>query len=389
MIQDPLVFAFFVIFAGAAVLGTLALYARQALIVAYIFLGVIAGPSVTGLVNEISLIQEISHVGIMFLLFLLGVDLRPAGLFNTLRQTTIVTVVSCVIFSVTGSVIGLFAGLALHEALLIGATLMFSSTILGLKLLPTTALHHQRMGQLIVGILLLQDLIAIAVLLFVETTGTGSTVNTDMLRIIAGVPAIALVAYVFGRFVLKRLFLRFDTIREYVFLVTVGWCLGMAELGAAFGFSHEIGAFVAGVTLATSPIAEYIAETLRPVRDFFLVMFFFALGAAFQLQVLEQIWLWAGVLTLLTLLLKPLVFSALFRLVGEKQAMSKEMAVRLGQISEFSLLVAVVALETGYISERASYLIQTATIAGFILSSSWIVLRYPTPIAVSDRLRRD
>ena len=389
MIQDPLVFAFFVIFAGAAVLGTLALYARQALIVAYIFLGVIAGPSVTGLVNEISLIQEISNVGIMFLLFLLGVDLRPAGLFNTLRQTTIVTVVSCVIFSVTGSVIGLFAGLALHEALLIGATLMFSSTILGLKLLPTTALHHQRMGQLIVGILLLQDLIAIAVLLFVETTGTGSTVNTDMLRIIAGVPAIALVAYVFGRFVLKRLFLRFDTIREYVFLVTVGWCLGMAELGAAFGFSHEIGAFVAGVTLATSPIAEYIAETLRPVRDFFLVMFFFALGAAFQLQVLEQIWLWAGVLTLLTLLLKPLVFSALFRLVGEKQAMSKEMAVRLGQISEFSLLVAVVALETGYISERASYLIQTATIAGFILSSSWIVLRYPTPIAVSDRLRRD
>ena len=389
MIQDPLVFAFFVIFAGAAVLGTLALYARQALIVAYIFLGVIAGPSVTGLVNEISLIQEISNVGIMFLLFLLGVDLRPAGLFNTLRQTTIVTVVSCVIFSVTGSVIGLFAGLALHEALLIGATLMFSSTILGLKLLPTTALHHQRMGQLIVGILLLQDLIAIAVLLFVETTGTGSTVNTDMLRIIAGVPAIALVAYVFGRFVLKRLFLRFDTIREYVFLVTVGWCLGMAELGAAFGFSHEIGAFVAGVTLATSPIAEYIAETLRPVRDFFLVMFFFALGAAFQLQVLEQIWLWAGVLTLLTLLLKPLVFSALFRLVGEKQAMSKEMAVRLGQIREFSLLVAVVALETGYISERASYLIQTATIAGFILSSSWIVLRYPTPIAVSDRLRRD
>ena len=183
--------------------------------------------------------------------------------------------------------------------------------------------------------------------------------------------------------------LRFDTIREYVFLVTVGWCLGMAELGAAFGFSHEIGAFIGGVTLATSPISEYIADTLRPVRDFFLVMFFFALGASFQLTVLAEVWLWAGVLTVVALLLKPLVFSGLFRMVGEKPSMSTEMAVRLGQVSEFSLLVAVVALDTQFISERASYLIQTVTIAGFILSSSWIVLRYPTPIAVSDRLRRD
>ena len=187
----------------------------------------------------------------------------------------------------------------------------------------------------------------------------------------------------------KTLFLRFDTIREYIFLVTVGWCLGMAELGAVFGFSHEIGAFVAGITLATSPIAEYIAETLRPVRDFFLVMFFFSVGAAFKLEVLPDIWLWAVILTATALMLKPLLFTGLFRLVGEKPHLSREMAVRLSQISEFSLLVAVIGLETAFISDRASYLIQTATIAGFILSSSWIVLRYPTPIAVSDHLRRD
>lgn len=389
MTQDPLIFAFFVIFTGAAVLGTLALYARQALIVAYIFLGIIAGPGVTGIVSEVSLIQDIAQVGIMFLLFLLGVDLRPAGLLNTLRQTTLVTVVSSIIFAAAGTVIGVIAGFDMHEAVLIGITLMFSSTILGLKLLPTTALHHQRMGQLIIGVLLFQDVIAVAVLLLVETTGTGSSAYTDILRVFAGVPVLAAVAYIFGRFVLQRLFLRFDTIREYIFLVTVGWCLGMAELGAAFGFSHEIGAFIAGVTLATSPIAEYIADTLRPVRDFFLVMFFFALGAAFQLEALQQVWLWAGVLITVALLLKPLVFNGLFRMVGEKPGMSREMSVRLGQISEFSLLVAFVAMDTEFISERASYLIQTATIAGFVLSSSWIVMRFPTPIAVSDRLRRD
>ena len=389
MTQDPLIFAFFVIFTGAAVLGTLALYARQALIVAYIFLGIIAGPGVTGIVSEVSLIQDIAQVGIMFLLFLLGVDLRPAGLLNTLRQTTLVTVVSSIIFAAAGTVIGVIAGFDMHEAVLIGITLMFSSTILGLKLLPTTALHHQRMGQLIIGVLLFQDVIAVAVLLLVETTGTGSSAYTDILRVFAGVPVLAAVAYIFGRFVLQRLFLRFDTIREYIFLVTVGWCLGMAELGAAFGFSHEIGAFIAGVTLATSPIAEYIADTLRPVRDFFLVMFFFALGAAFQLEALQQVWLWAGVLITVALLLKPLVFNGLFRMVGEKPGMSREMSVRLGQISEFSLLVAFVAMDTEFISERASYLIQTATIAGFVLSSSWIVMRFPTPIAVSDSLRRD
>ena len=389
MTQDPLIFAFFVIFTGAAVLGTLALYARQALIVAYIFLGIIAGPGVTGIVSEVSLIQDIAQVGIMFLLFLLGVDLRPAGLLNTLRQTTLVTVVSSIIFAAAGTVIGVIAGFDMHEAVLIGITLMFSSTILGLKLLPTTALHHQRMGQLIIGVLLFQDVIAVAVLLLVETTGTGSSAYTDILRVFAGVPVLAAVAYIFGRFVLQRLFLRFDTIREYIFLVTVGWCLGMAELGAAFGFSHEIGAFIAGVTLATSPISEYIADTLRPVRDFFLVMFFFALGAAFQLEALQQVWLWAGVLITVAMLLKPLVFNGLFRMVGEKPGMSREMSVRLGQISEFSLLVAFVAMDTEFISERASYLIQTATIAGFVLSSSWIVMRFPTPIAVSDSLRRD
>lgn len=389
MTQDALVFAFFIIFAGAAVMGTLALYARQALIVAYILLGVIAGPGVTGIVSEVSLIQDIAHVGIMFLLFLLGIDLRPVDLISTLRQTTVVTVISSILFAGLGTVIGLAAGFGWHEAFLIGGCLMFSSTILGLKLLPTTALHHQRMGRMIVGVLLLQDLIAIGLLLFVETTGTNQAAYTDVLRVLAGVPVLALVAFVFGRYILQRLLLRFDTIREYIFLVTVGWCLGMAELGAVFGFSHEIGAFIAGVTLATSPISEYIADTLRPVRDFFLVMFFFALGAAFQLGILQQVWLWALLLTTASLLLKPLVFTGLFRLVGEAPQTSGEMGVRLGQISEFSLLVAVIALDTGFISERASYLIQTATIGGFMLSSSWIVMRYPTPIAVSDRLRRD
>jgi Kef-type K+ transport system membrane component KefB len=389
MHDDPLVFAFFVIFTGAAALATLALYARQTLIVAYIVLGMIMGPGIAGVISDISLIRQSADIGIMFLLFLLGLELRPSELMHTFGKISWITLLSSLVFIGAGGGIGLLAGFSGVESLLIGAALIFSSTILGLKLLPTTVLHHQHMGRIMIGILLLQDLIAVGILLLLESLAHSGGALADVLRLLAGIPVLAAVALLVGRFVLARLFLRFDTIREYLFLVTVGWCLGMAELAAVFGYSHEIGAFVAGVTLAASPISEYIAETLRPLRDFFLVVFFFSLGAAFKPEVMLDVWLWALVLAAVTLALKPPVFHVLFRASGEDRRFSFEMGVRLGQISEFSLLVAVLALDTGVIGERASYLIQTATVAGFIVSSYWIVLRYPTPIAVSDRLRRD
>jgi Kef-type K+ transport system membrane component KefB len=389
MHDDPIIFAFFVIFTGAAVLASVALYARQALIVAYVALGVIMGPGGAAVITDVALIEAISRIGIMFLLFLLGLELRPNELLRTLGEVTRVTLMSSLIFGICGTAIGVAAGFSLSESLLIGSTLIFSSTILGIKLLPTTVLHHQQMGRLMIGILLFQDLIAIVILLLLESYQQTTHAVTDVLILLGGLPVIAAAAYLFGRFVLVRLFAKFDTIREYIFLVTVGWCLGMAELTAMFGFSHEIGAFVAGVTLAATPVAEYISETLKPLRDFFLVLFFFALGAAFKLEILLDVWAWALLLAVVALGLKPIVFHTLLRSSGERRDLSFEMGVRLGQISEFALLVAVVAMDNGFISDRASYLIQTATVMGFIASSYWIVLRYPTPIAVSSELRRD
>ena len=191
------------------------------------------------------------------------------------------------------------------------------------------------------------------------------------------------------RYVLRKLFARFDQIREYLFLVTVGWCLGVAALARALGLSYEIGAFIAGVAIAAGPIALYIAESLRPLRDFFLVLFFFALGASFNLPVLQQVMLPALLLSALLLVAKPLVFKALLVWQGEPAASAWEIGVRLGQVSEFSLLIAFMAAQTGFIEERASYLIQLATLFTFIASSYYIVRRFPTPIATSDRLRRD
>jgi Kef-type K+ transport system membrane component KefB len=265
----------------------------------------------------------------------------------------------------------------------------FSSTIIGLKLLPTTVLHHQRMGESIISILLLQDLVAIAMLLLLKGAGQRAGPWAEMVLLLLALPALILSAWGASRFLLIPLIRRYDTFREYVFLIAIGWCLGMAELAGSLGLSHEIGAFIAGVGLASSPIALYIAESLRPLRDFFLVLFFFGVGAQFNLEMAPDVLLPATLLALAALALKPLVFRWLLVRTGEPSARSWEIGFRLGQLSEFSLLVAALALGTGALGERAAYSLQMATVLTFLASSYLVVLRFPTPIALSDDLRRD
>ena len=171
--------------------------------------------------------------------------------------------------------------------------------------------------------------------------------------------------------------------------MAIGWCLSMAELAHAIGLSAEIGAFIAGVMLATNPIALFIAESLKPLRDFFLVIFFFSLGASFDLSIVNAVLLPSLVFAAVFLMLKPFSFDWLLQRYGEESGRSHEVGVRLGQVSEFSLFIAVLALDSGVIGEKASYLIQVSTLLTFVVSSWFIVLRYPTPIAVSEKLRRD
>jgi Kef-type K+ transport system membrane component KefB len=155
------------------------------------------------------------------------------------------------------------------------------------------------------------------------------------------------------------------------------------------GLSAEIGAFIAGVSIASSPIAAYIAESLKPVRDFFLVLFFFAMGANFNIGYLPQVALPAALLAGSFLLLKPVVFRLLLARVNEPKHIGWEVGVRLGQMSEFSILLVYVGLEEALLGVKASNLIQIATMFTFIVSSYWVVMRYPTPVALSDKLRRD
>lgn len=386
---DPIVFTIFLIFTGAAVLATLALFARQAMIVAYILLGIMTGPFGFNLVQDPEVTQQIAHIGIIFLLFLLGLNLYPQKLLNLLKETTLVTGLSSLLFALIGTGTGLLLGFSWKESMIIGAALMFSSTIIGLKLLPLTVLHHKHTGEVMISILLLQDLIAIVILLMLEAEGRESLKLMEVLGLVLSLPILIAFAFAFARYVLIALITRFDTIQEYVFLLAIGWCLGMAQLASVMGLSQEIGAFIAGVAFATSPICDFIADSLRPLRDFFLIIFFFSMGAGLDLDMLMEILLPALVIATLVLFIKPLVFKLLLQRSGESSERSREIGYRLGQISEFSLLIAVLAVERGVIGDKASYLIQLSTLLTFIVSSYIIVFRFPTPIAVSDRLRRD
>jgi Kef-type K+ transport system membrane component KefB len=387
--SHSIVMMMFLMFGGAAVLSTVALYTRQSLLVAYILLGVLLGPWGLGLVHNADKIAEVGDIGIVFLLFLLGLHLHPQNLMGMLKKVCWIGLVSSLLFALMGYSVAIYFAYSNIESLVIAVAMMFSSTIIGLKLLPTTVLHHQHTGELMISVLLMQDIIAIIVLLVLQAAGGDHVSVMHVAKIAVAFPVLILVSYVFQHFILIRLLEKFDKVQEYIFMLSIGWCLAMAELAQVMGLSHDIGAFIAGVAIAAHPISLYIAESLKPLRDFFLLMFFFSVGASFNFGYLDQIYIPAIVLALMCLCLKPAVFKFLFRQVKEPAKVSWEVGVRLGQISEFSLLIVFLASESALISEKVVYLVQAATMLTFIVSCYFVVLKYPTPLALTDNMRRD
>jgi Kef-type K+ transport system membrane component KefB len=381
--------SFFLIFTGAAIVASLAIYGRQPLLVAYIALGILIGPYGLGWVQDLHVLSEMAEIGIIFLLFLLGLDMQPQSLLNVFKKVTLTTLFSSLIFAGAGYAIAAAFGFTSTESLIIGLAMMFSSTIIGIKLLPTTVLHHKHSGDMMVGLLLTQDFLAIFVLLVLLSGESGQIDPLQIGKTLLALPLLVLAAIAFVRLVLLKLVARFDRISEYIFLLSIGWCLGLAAVAKMVGLSHEIGAFLAGITIATSPISQHIALSLKPLRDFFLIMFFFSLGAGFNIGLLPDIALVSLALGLVMLALKPATFRLLLSKQSENHALAWDIGFRLGQISEFSLLIAYVAFNASLIGNLASHAIQAAAILTFLLSSYIVVFNFPNPIAPNEKLRRD
>jgi Kef-type K+ transport system membrane component KefB len=388
VVFEDIIFKLALVFTGASLLATVFLYFRQPIILAYIALGILMGPWGAGVLKNPALIGHISQLGIILLMFLLGLHLHPQKLYKLLKETALITVGTGLVFTALIMPLAMAFGFPPFDGLLIGLALTFSSTVIVLKLVPTTALHHRHMGEVLISILLFQDILAIILLLFLSVS-MGANVYLAGIFLILKTMAFALCCFFAVSYGLLKIFRRFDVIQDYLFLMSLGWCLLGAAAAKLLGLSYEIGAFIAGISLGASPIALIIAEGLKPVREFFLILFFFSIGATFDFSMMGEILVPGLILAGMVVVLKPIFFSLAFKLTSEPPRMADELGTRLGQASEFSLFVAYGALASGKIAVKTSSVIQLATIVTFIVSTYLVVYRYPTPIALSDTMRQD
>lgn len=367
-----------------AVIGVLT---RQPIIIAYILAGIALGPWGFSIIKGISFLNGVSHIGVVLLLFLAGVVLHPRRLVELFKETIIITVVTGLIFCTIFAAVARIFGFSILECVIIGIALMFSSTILVVKLLPTTALHQKRMGSLCIAVLIAQDIIAVAVLLFLSGRRPGSVLQTALIPVVG---ATFIAAVMFGeQYIIRPIMRKVDYYHEVIYLMALAWCFGCSIVAQKIGFSHEIGAFIAGLSLARSPISLFLSEGLKFFRDFFLVLFFFTLGAQIDILIVKIICIPAIVLSILLLVMKPLGYMLLFRFNGEQRRFSKEIGIRLGQASEFSLIVGLTALASNDISRNAAQLIAIVFIITLIVSSYITVFFLPTPIGSSGTLKQD
>ncbi|MFH1062115.1 MAG: cation:proton antiporter [Candidatus Omnitrophota bacterium] len=378
-----------VLMVGAAIFSYLAVLLRQPIIVGYIVCGIILGPFGIGWIKNAESIDAISHIGITLLLFLTGLCLHPQKLIRSFRETAVVTLTNCAASFLIAFGLAWLFHFSMMDSVCIGLALMFSSTILVVKLLPTTALHQKRMGAICISVLIFQDLLAILVLAFFRCLSSSQGILFSFGILLVKLAAFIAVLVFIEKFILRKIILKVELLQEVLFVLSLAWCFGIGTISNHLGLFYETGAFFAGVVIANHPISLFISEKLKPLRDFFLVLFFFTLGAKLELLVIKEIFWPVLIFSGIFLLFKPWMFRKFFILMGEQPAFAKEIGLRLGQLSEFSLLIALLAFNSENITHKASQLIQFTAILTFIISSYIVVLKCPTPIGVTEKLRRD
>ncbi|MFH2138534.1 MAG: cation:proton antiporter [Candidatus Omnitrophota bacterium] len=387
--MEEFIFELSVVLVGSALLAFLAVILKQPIVIGYILCGIIAGPWGMGWIKHGEFLESISHLGITLLLFLAGLCLHPQKLLGLFKKTSLVTLGNCLASFFLAFCFSLIFRFSMLDSVCIGLALMFSSTILTIKLLPTTKLHQQKMGAICIGVLIMQDLLAIAVLALIRCIDAPQGVFLSFGFLIIKLIAFIGILFLLEQFVLRPIMMRVERLHEVLFVVGLAWCFGVASVSNSMGLFYETGAFFAGVALARHQISFFISEKLKPLRDFFLVLFFFTLGAKLDFTVMKNIIIPAVILTALFTVMKPWLFKRLFIWSGEENDFARETGLRLGQLSEFSMLIAILAFQLGHISSNASQMIQLVTILSFIASSYIVVMNLPTPIGTSEKMIRD
>ncbi|RKZ97209.1 MAG: sodium:proton exchanger [Gammaproteobacteria bacterium] len=361
----------------AAIIGAIGVRLRQPLIVAFIAVGILVGPSILGWVSADDQIDLLAKLGIALLLFVVGLklDLR---IIRTMGWVALATGLGQVFFtSIIGYFIAVSLGMSPVTALYVAVALTFSSTIIIVKLLSdkheVDALH----GRIAIGFLIVQDIIVVLVMIGLTSLGESgdtSSMGREAIEVLfKGGLFIAAIGLLM-RYVLTPLLHQLARSPELLVLFAIAWAVALGAMGAHLGFSKEVGAFLAGVSLASTPYREAIGARLVSLRDFLLLFFFIDLGAGLELASLGAQIVPAIALSLFVLIGNPLIVLIILGVMGYRKRTGFLAGLTVAQISEFSLILGALGLSLGHIDAATMGLI---TLVGMItISASTYMILY-------------
>jgi len=351
----------------AALAGFIGLLLRQPMIVSFIAVGMLAGPSALGIVQSHEKINLLAELGISILLFLVGLKL-DLKLIRTLGLVSLATGLGQVLFT---AVIGFFIGLALElnviTSLYVAVALTFSSTIIIVKLLSDKKEVDSLHGRIAIGFLIVQDLFVVLAMMVLSAFGVGTASESGALAQIGTIllHGMVMLAFVglFIRYLATPLMTRIAHSPELMIVFAIGWSALLAALGSHFGFSKELGGLLAGVSLASTPLREAIVARLSSLRDFLLLFFFIALGSQLDLGLLGAQVFPAIIFSLFVLIGNPLIVMAIMGAMGYRKRTGFLAGLTVAQISEFSLIFMAMGITLGHVNNEALGLV---TLVGLI-----------------------
>ncbi|MDD5731524.1 MAG: cation:proton antiporter [Patescibacteria group bacterium] len=357
----------------AAVFGIVARLLKQPLVIAYIITGFILGPSIFGFIEGREMVSLFSTIGIAFLLFIVGMELNTEKLAELGKKTIFLGIIQIVLTALGGYVLSRLLGFSDIVSIYIGIVLSFSSTVIVVNLLSEKKAITSLYGKMVVGILVLQDIAALFVLVFLGGVKSGEVLSWILFAsILIKAVLLFLIAYLISILLIKKVFNYLAHSPELLFLASIAWCFAVAGGAFMLGFSIEMGAFIAGLTLASLPYSDEITLRLSPLRDFFLILFFITLGMQID---------WSGIsgfifplvaLVLFVIIIKTLIILISMGAFGFTKRTSFYTAVSLSQVSEFSLIIAALGLSIGHLDKGIVSMIILITIITILTSTYFI-----------------
>ena len=341
---------------------------KQPIVIGYIIAGIIAAIIIKFGVIDIGassgVIEIFSQFGVAFLLFIVGLHLNPKVIKEVGTSSLLIGLGQMILTFVAGFAVSYFLlGFSFVVASYISIALMFSSTIIVMKLLSDKRQLDSLFGKISIGVLIIQDLVAVAVLMFISSLSNGTSFASFAVKGLIYGGGTIVILFLIGFYVLPSVVRKIAKSQELLFLFAIAWCFVIAALFEFIGFSIEIGALVAGVVLSISPYSTEISSKVRPLRDFFLIIFFIILGLNLELVNIGSVLVNAIILSAIALIFKPFVLMSLMALYGHTKRNNFLVGTTLAQISEFSLIILSLGVAMGHIgSEILSTLTLTAII---------------------------